>query len=174
VPGIRCAQVSKGFENEYPWKKWAEEKDKRADLIHSVVESLNKCDDPKFTLVLPMDGGPAFFPVVPHTAGKEGLEANADINAAVNIGLRAIGHPDRLDIFPVLRTEAKADDKLEIRNRRGSLSEGATKNAEDRTVKIVESEAENGTKEKQPLHAEDENVGDEELETGKFPYLNSS
>jgi IS605 OrfB family transposase len=171
VPGIRCAQVSKGFENEYPWKKWAEEKDQRAKLIQSATELLNKCDDPKFTLVLPMDGGPAFFPVIPHAPGKEGLEANADINAAVNIGLRAICHPDRLDIFPVLRTEAKADDKLEIKNRRGSLSESATKNAEDRTVKIVESEAENGTKEKQPLHAEDENVGDEELETGKFPYL---
>ena len=95
---------------------------------------LNKCDDPKLTLILPMDGGPAFLPVTSHAIGKEGLEENADINAAVSIGLRAVTHPDRLDVFPVLRTEAKDNESLEIKNRRGSLSESVTKEAEKRTT----------------------------------------
>ncbi|HET7624523.1 MAG TPA: type V CRISPR-associated protein Cas12b, partial [Verrucomicrobiae bacterium] len=168
VPGIRCVQVAKGFENEYPWKKWAEEKDERAKLIQSAAELLNKCDDPKFTLVLPMDGGPAFFPVVPHAVGKEGLEANADINAAVNIGLRAIGHPDRLDIFPVLRTEAKGDEALEIKNRRGSLCESATKADKRTTLPAVPPAKEKTEKE---VAINEDAGGDEELESGKFPYL---
>ena len=168
VPGIRCAQVAKRFENEYPWKKWAEEKDERAKLIQSAAKLLNKCDDPKFALVLPMDGGPAFFPVVPHAVGKEGLEANADINAAVNIGLRAIGHPDRLDIFPVLRTETKGDEVLEIKNRRGSLSESTTKADKRTTLPAVLPEKEKAEKE---ASANEDASGDEELESGKFPYL---
>jgi len=169
VPGIRCAQVAKGFENEYPWKKWAEEKDERAQLIQSATEMLNKGVDLKFTLVLPMDGGPAFFPVIPHAQGKEGLEANADINAAVNIGLRAIGHPDRFDIFPVLRTEAKSDGVLEIGNRRGSLSESVTK-ADKRTTAPAMLPVKEKAEKEESIANEDPG-GDEELESGKFPYL---
>ena len=167
VPGVRCAQVAKGFEAEYPWKKWAEEKDERAKLIQSAADSLKECDDSKFTLVLPMDGGPAFFPVVPHAAGKEGLETNADINAAVNIGLRAVAHPDRLDIFPVLRTEAVKGEGLEIKNKRGSLSE-LVAGREERTVSPAAQAS--STAEDEGVTAEDADGG-EELETGKFPYL---
>jgi IS605 OrfB family transposase len=170
VPGIRCAQVAKGFESEYPWKKWAEGKDERAKLIQAAAELLKKCDDPKFTLVLPMDGGPAFLPVIPHAPGKEGVEANADINAAVNIGLRAVSHPDRLDVFPVLRTEAKAEGKLEIKNRRGSLSEAVTVEADKRTVTPV-IQPNNSPAEKEDTIANEDAIGDDELETGKFPYL---
>jgi IS605 OrfB family transposase len=169
VPGIRCVQVSRGFENEYPWKKWAEEKDVRAELIQTAATALNKSDDPTFTLILPMDGGPAFLPVTSHTSGKEGLEANADIGAAVNIGLRAVSHPDRLDIFPVLRTEAKSVGALEIRNRRGSLSEAATK-SDQRTVLPVASLVKEKV-EKEETIANEDGGGDEELESGKFPYL---
>lgn len=182
VPGIRCAQVAKGFDNEYPWKKWKEEKfgkeDKdgkrqltdRANMIMLAAEKLNLSDNPKATLVLPMDGGPAFLPVVSHDSSKEGLQENADIGAAVNIGMRAVAHPDRLDVFPVLRTEAKADGKLEIKNRRGSLSEAATK-AEDRTVQIAELPEKKKTDERETVSADDGSGGDEELESGKFPYL---
>lgn len=178
VPGIRCAQVAKGFDNDYPWKKWKEEtigkagKDgkrqptERANMIVLAAKALNLSDNPKATLILPMDGGPAFLPVISHNPSKEGLQENADIGAAVNIGLRAVADPDRLDVFPVLRTEAKADGKLEIRNRRGSLSEAARSKAEDRTFQTVEPPAE-----KKVASAEDDIGGDEELESGKFPYL---
>ena len=177
VPGIRCAQVAKGFDNDYPWKKWKEEtfgkadKDgkrqltERANMIVLAAKALNLSDNLKATLILPMDGGPAFLPVISHSPTKEGLQENADIGAAVNIGLRPVAHPDRLDVFPVLRTEAKADGKLEIKNRRGSLSEAASK-AEDRTVQTIEPPAE-----KKAASAEDDIGGDEELESGKFPYL---
>ncbi len=169
VPGIRCAQVAKSFEKEYPWKKWKDEKDskqqptERAKMISLAAEKLNLCNNPKATLILPMDGGPAFFPVMPHAPNKEGLEANADIGAAVNIGLRPMAHPDRLDIFPVLRTEAKGDGKLEIKNWRGSLNGTA--------VQTVETPARKKADEENEISAEDDKGGDEELESGKHPRL---
>lgn len=177
VPGIRCAQVAKGFDNEYPWKKWKEEKDakqkptERAEIILLAAEKLNLCDNSTATLILPMDGGPAFFPVVSHNIGNEGLQENADINAAINIGLRSVTHPDRLDVFPVLRAEAKADGKLEIKNRRGSLSEAYASKAENRTVQLVKPPQKNKIEEKDTANEEDDSGGDEELESGKFPYL---
>ena len=178
VPGIRCVQVAKDFEKEYPWKKWAEEKDnkekptERASLIETAAKALNQCSDPTVTLVLPLNGGPAFLPVLPHAPNKEGLEANADIGAAVNIGLRSIGHPDRLDIFPVLRTEAKADGKLEIKNRRGSLCELSAK-VDKRRVFPVKPPAKEEKKAASARDAtvEEDSSGDEELESGRFPYL---
>ena len=169
VPGVRCAQVAQGFEKEYPWKKWKDEKDskqqptERAKMIGLAAEKLNLCNNPKVTLILPMDGGPAFFPVLPHAPNKEGLEANADIGAAVNIGLRPMAHPDRLDIFPVLRTEAKGDGKLEIKNWRGSLNGTA--------VQTVETPARKKVDEENEVSAEDDKGGDEELESGKHPRL---
>jgi hypothetical protein len=139
-------------------------------MISLAAEKLTLSDNSKVALVLPMEGGPAFLPVISYDPGKEGLQENADIGAAVNIGMRPVAHPDRLDIFPVLRTEAKADGKLEIKNRRGSLSEAASK-AEDRTVQVVEPPAKKNAKEKEAVSTEDDSGGDEELESGKFPYL---
>ena len=55
-----------------------------------------------------MDGGPSFISVT----GQ--FESNADINAAVNIGLRAVAHPDCLDVFPVFRVKVKNDGTLEL------------------------------------------------------------
>ncbi len=140
-------------------------------MILQAAEKLNLSDNPKATLVLPMDGGPAFLPVISYDPSKEGLQENADIGAAVNIGLRPVAHPDRLDIFPVLRTEAKADGRLEIKNRRGSLTESATTSADERTVQPVELPLKKNTDEKTTPSTEDDVGGDEELETGKFPYL---
>ena len=118
VPGIRCAEIAKGFEEEYPWKKWAEEtvKDKgvkkpseRAELVKKTAESLNKPQTPeKATAILPMDGGPSFISVT----GQ--FESNADLNAAVNIGLRAVAHPDCLDVFPVFRVKVKSDGTVTL------------------------------------------------------------
>jgi len=68
-----------GFDNDYPWKKWKEEtfgkadKDgkrqltERANMIVLAAKALNLSDNLKATLILPMDGGPAFlrsFPIV--------------------------------------------------------------------------------------------------------------
>ena len=119
LPGIRCAEVAKGFEKEYPWKKWAEEtvknkdgnreKSDRAKIIADTVARLNASGaSEKTTAILPMDGGPSFI----SATGQ--FESNADINAAVNIGLRAVAHPDCLDVFPVFRVKVKNDGTLEL------------------------------------------------------------
>jgi hypothetical protein len=55
-----------------------------------------------------MDGGSSFISVT----GQ--FESSADINAAVNIGLRAVAHPDCLDVFPVFRVKVKNDGTLEL------------------------------------------------------------
>jgi IS605 OrfB family transposase len=120
VPGIRCAEVAKGFEKEYPWKKWAEETVKnkdgnrepseRAKFIADTATLLNASGvSEKATAILPMDGGPSFISVT----GQ--FESNADINAAVNIGLRAVAHPDCLDVFPVFLVIVKNDGTLELK-----------------------------------------------------------
>lgn len=134
APGVRCIEVSKGFELEHPWKHWKEETvastsgkngervpSERAAMINEAAALLAGADA-KASVILPMDGGPAFFPVVPHRAGREGLESNADINAAVNIGLRAVAHPDRLDVFPMLKAMPKTAGAMELQAKRGSFA----------------------------------------------------
>lgn len=177
-PGIRVKEVARGFENEYPWSKWKAEtakksgnrvKTERALRIQKVVEDLNGVygSNPKRTLLLDMDGGQSFLPVVPHNDG-EGLEANADINAAVNIGLRALAHPDRLDIFPVVKTEALGDQKLRLINKRGTI---ALKTASDNPleVKPEELKSKNDGTEKTETAADAED--DDELESSQRPNL---
>jgi hypothetical protein len=70
------------------------------------------------TLVVPIEGGELFLPAKAAAGSKHGAD-NADENAAVNIGLRALAHPDRLDIFPRIRTVKKADETVSVRNKRG-------------------------------------------------------
>jgi len=176
VPGVRCAEVSKGFELEHPWKKWAEETvankkgqparvpSERAVQIKEAVQLLRDAD-PRATLILPLDGGPAFFPVVPHRAGSEGFEPNADINAAVNIGLRAVAHPDRFDVFPLLKAAPKAAGALEIQARRGSfaLSTQILHPVSPPEEKLV-MESSDG----------DKTNDDDDVESGKIRYLFAS
>lgn len=174
APGIRCAEVPKGFEQEQPWKKWAAEtvlgpdsKDgtrvpsERARLIWSTAALLADAPD-KSTLILPLDGGPSFLPVVPHFAGHEGLEANADINAAVNIGLRAVAHPDRLDVFPLLRGSPKSNDALEISAKRGRFA----------TVAQLLTPAQSTNGATVAIHdSNDSKPEEEDVESGRIKYL---
>ncbi len=178
APGIRCVEVARGFEKVQPWKRWAEETvgkgkergpSERARFILNVAAKLHERNDGKASLWLPLDGGPAFVSTVSHVAGTDGIECNADINAAVNIGLRAVAHPDRLDVFPVFRTEAKVDGRLEIQNRRGHLSEAACRKPEERTVALAESQEKDAPNSK--TADVDDDAGDDDLETSKKPYL---
>jgi hypothetical protein len=57
--------------------------------------------------LLPQAGGPIFIPAIVFSGG-DGLSsavAQADINAAINLGLRAIADPRQWEIHPRLRTE---------------------------------------------------------------------
>lgn len=65
-----------------------------------------------YTLFLPKQGGPLFLAV----EGKDSehrcadkTPKQADINAAINIGLRAVAAPDALDILHKVRTERDGD-----------------------------------------------------------------
>lgn len=135
VAGIRVKEVKRGFENEMPFAAWRKrikvrgKVDELATLVEEMIKQFESIPkdaekDNKRTLLIPVEGGERFLPAARAKNGKETL--NADKNAAVNIGLRALAHPDRLDIFPRLRTVKKADGTVKVRNKRGhfaSLSE---------------------------------------------------
>ncbi len=174
APGIRCAEVAQGFEHEHPWKKWAEEtvldpksKDgtrapsERANLIRETAARLAVAPR-KISLLLPLDGGSSFLPVVPHLPDHEGLEPNADINAAANIGLRAVAHPDRFDIFPLLRGKAKPDDALEILAKRGQYA------IEVQTLMPVQPAGDRRAASHDPNGSD---VEEEDVESGRIKYL---
>jgi IS605 OrfB family transposase len=131
LAGIRVKEVKRGFENEMPfaaWRKRVKANGKADELATTVEEMMKRFDsipkdlerDKKRMLLIPVEGGDRFLPAAPANDGKETL--NADKNAAVNIGLRALAHPDRLDIFPRLRTVKKADGTVKVRNKRGHFA----------------------------------------------------
>ncbi len=128
VAGIRVKEVKRGFENDMPFAAWRKRvkadgtPDELATLVGDTIELFNgipedEQKDKKRTLLIPVEGGERFLPAGAANGGKETL--NADKNAAVNIGLRALAHPDRLDIFPRFRTVKKADGTVKALNRRG-------------------------------------------------------
>jgi IS605 OrfB family transposase len=121
VPGVRVAEVKRGFEKEHPWRKWHDEKfngkeTERAKHIRDVVSLFAVNQNFDKSLLIEMDGGPLFLPC------NSTSPVNADINASKSIGFRAIAHPDLWEFFPVIRTESAGDGKLRIINRRGALA----------------------------------------------------
>jgi hypothetical protein len=128
VPGFRVAEVTAGFTKQGQWAWIAGKKDEQGNSTEEALRLLeldrqlsNAQADleivwkerkrpgacPKRTLLVPMAGGPVFVPV---TANAEGVEiqpsiAQADINAAINLALRAIADPRLWSIHPRLRTQ---------------------------------------------------------------------
>jgi len=173
VPGVRCIEVSKGFELQHPWKKWMDETianpdgkgfarvlTERAKMIHGVVDLLAEAND-KASLILPLDGGPSFFPAISHRNKHEGLE-NADINASVNIGLRAVAHPDRLDVFPMVKGIPKAGGAMEIQAKRGSFAAAS---------RVIQPAEPHEAKSKVALHFGGTGGDEEDVESGNVRYL---
>lgn len=119
VAGFRAVEVSPGFESEYPWvqikerKKdgsFTEEARKTQDLMKRVEEANCGRDGilkKHRTLLAPLAGGPIFVPLVSEVKNAEiqPAIAQADINAAINLGLRAIADPRLWNIHPRLRTK---------------------------------------------------------------------
>lgn len=59
-----------------------------------------------YTLFLPKQGGPLFMPLQKDPTSTSGkLPTQADINAAINIGLRALAAPNKLSLLHKIRTE---------------------------------------------------------------------
>lgn len=128
VPGFRAQEVVAGFTKTGHWAWLAGKKDEQgrltleaqrlrdldAELSRAQVEleadwikkqRPGQC--PKRTLLVPVSGGSIFVPIVSE-GGSEGLApkvVQADINAAINLALRAIADPKVWTIHPRLRTQ---------------------------------------------------------------------
>lgn len=121
-PGFRAEELRKGdFFQDFFWKQVVQRAQKYPDIASSkaILAVRQAFEDlpegSRKTLLLPRPGGGVFVP-----AGS-GVCQNADLNAAVNLGLRAIAAPDRFDIHPRIRSEWKSGNyqTRETRNRFG-------------------------------------------------------
>ncbi len=132
VAGFRAVEVTPGFAIHGHWAWLAGKKDDEGNPTADAQWLLNldrqlcmsqtdlepdwkvkhpgqPC--PKRTALVPQAGGPIFVPVA--AAGADGELApkvtQADINAAINLGLRAIADPKLWSIHPRLRTKRLGD-----------------------------------------------------------------
>lgn len=171
VAGFRAVEVGPGFEHDFVWNKALkklEKHDAKLDpvekahceavrrLVQQVAEAqtIPKQDGtpsgkPR-TLLAPLGSGNVFVPVVGALGGSVVPPAvvQADINAAINLGLRAIAEPTLWEIHPRLRTLRPKPEKpgdpapqeLSTREKRkyGGTSEKLNLNLED-TSAITES-----------------------------------
>jgi hypothetical protein len=134
VPGFRAAEVTAGFTKQGQWAWVAGKKDEQgnpkeeaqrlldldqeltkaqAELERDWQEQKRPSDCPKRTLLVPSSGGPVFVPVSDQADGADiqPAIAQADINAAINLVLRAIADPRLWTIHPRLRTQREGGDK---------------------------------------------------------------
>jgi hypothetical protein len=143
VAGFRAVEVAPGFEFEAPWRWLKDKVEKDGNLlevaknIRKVVVLLSEYNADKHqklrTLLVPIAGGPMFVPISDSTSAKCVLQpktVQADINAAINLGLRAIADPRVWEIHPRLRTEHK-DGRLIAKEKR-KFGEKAKVNIEAR------------------------------------------
>jgi hypothetical protein len=133
VPGFRAEEVTSSFtQREWAWQ--AGKKDEQGnpkpeaqrlldldrelskaqvELEHNWKEKKRPQPCPKRTLLVPTRGGPVFVPVVDKVEGADIPPAvvQADINAAINLALRAIADPRLWAIHPRLRSQREGGDK---------------------------------------------------------------
>ncbi len=128
-PGFRAEHVTKrAFEKVFHWRQAVQRAEKDPDAAASKVvlaarDTFSKLPGKsKKSLLLPRPGGGVFVP------SGEGSVQNADLNAAVNLALRAIASPDRFDIHTRIRSEWVKDayQTRETRNRFGPKPVGIT------------------------------------------------
>lgn len=142
VPGFRAEEVAAGFTRAGQWAWLAGKQDEnqkptkeaerlraldallgqaQADLEKKWAEEKRPGKCPKRTLLLPASVGPIFVPVVDHVndADLQPAIVQSDINAAINLALRAIADPKVWSIYPRLRTQRnKKDESLSAREKR--------------------------------------------------------
>jgi hypothetical protein len=63
-----------------------------------------------YTLFLPKQGGPLFLSLEEKSGSKVKVPVQADVNAAINIGLRSVAAPAALDILHKIRAERDGSD----------------------------------------------------------------
>ena len=146
VAGFRAVEVHPGLKTESPWS-WhlkrlelhrenpeqhplsedALKESEQIEKLFAELEILNKDvegERPKWrTLYAPKAGGPIFIPICDEIAkpDHEKLQPaviQSDINAAINLGLRAMSDPRLWSIYPRLRTQREKDGTMLAREKR--------------------------------------------------------
>jgi C2c1 CRISPR-Cas endonuclease, RuvC-like domain len=146
VAGFRAVEVHPGLKTESPWS-WhlkrlklheenskehplsddAQAESKQIEKLFADLENLNKDvkgERPKWrTLYAPKAGGPIFIPICdeitkPDHEKLQPAVIQSDINAAINLGLRAIADPRLWSIYPRLRTQREKDGTMLAREKR--------------------------------------------------------
>jgi hypothetical protein len=142
VPGFRAEEVTAGFTKTGQWAWLAGKRDEKegrmpeAQYLFDLDEKLTRAQSelesfwreknrsgicPKRTLLAPSSGGSVFVPVADKAQGSDLQPAvvQADINAAINLALRAMASPKLWTIYPRLRTQRdKKTDSLLAREKR--------------------------------------------------------
>lgn len=135
VAGFRAIELTSDAKQEWLWKrhfdriaavaadptKKDKERDDEAQRVKALFDTLDeinagRCEagKPLRTLLAPMPGGPIFLPLQPRN-GERRPATQADINAAINLGLRAIAAPDCHDIHVRMRAEFDKAGTFHIR-----------------------------------------------------------
>jgi len=146
VAGFRAVEVHPGLKTESPWS-WhlkrlelhrenpgqhplsddARTESEQIEKLFADLDEANKDahgEHPKWrTLYAPKAGGPIFIPICDRIAKPDHDKLQpaviqADINAAINIGLRAMADPRLWSIYPRLRTQREKDGTLLAREKR--------------------------------------------------------
>ncbi len=125
IAGFRAVELTPDKREEFRWRKHLErladperakklskeerEESQRVKSLFEVLEKLNtklrenRPARPKWrTLLAPMAGGPIFVPM-------RGNPQQADINAAINLGLRTIAAPENYEIHLRIRSKREGD-----------------------------------------------------------------
>lgn len=144
VPGFRAKEITAGFTQQGQWAWLAGKKDEHgkptdeAFHLHDLDESLTKAQQalehawagnnrpspcPKRTLLVPVAGGPVFIPLCdqipdPDHPKLQPAVVQSDINAAINLALRAVADPRLWSIHPRLRTQRESKDTLFAKEKR--------------------------------------------------------
>jgi hypothetical protein len=99
APGFRAIEVT--IADRFFWQKTIE-KQPVARAVFDCLDSLAAKNNKNVRLILPQNGGPLFVPAVKSSQPLPPVR-QADINAAVNIGLRAIAGPSCYHAHPRVR-----------------------------------------------------------------------
>jgi hypothetical protein len=152
VPGFRAVEIAPGFENHAPWSWIKNKKDDHerptAEAAHvqtlirqmaeaqKIPSASGKPPAKPRTLLAPLAGGPIFVPVVDSANGVELVPAlvQADINAAINLALRAVADPRLWMIHPRLRSQRPCGDKEDKAKKTTNKEEAPNKPAEGKLL----------------------------------------
>ncbi len=136
VAGFRAVELTPEAKQEWSWarhftrlaavEKSEAEPDKERDVearrvkqffdtLAEINAGRREAGKPWRTLLAPTPGGPIFVPLQPKQNGARRPATQADINAAINLGLRAIAAPDCHDIHVRMRAEFDKEKKLKVR-----------------------------------------------------------